>query len=186
MKGNNRMARKGENIYKRKDGRWEGRYIYSYDGNGKAKYKYLYAKTYAEVKCKLISAQSHSQLIMLHQEANNRNEYNLWLDNWMSNKKTVVKESTFIRYKNIVENHVKPELGKDPVSKISTSLLNYFITNKYENDRLNGQDGLSAKTISDIMIIVKDSFRYIESNGIDVICNFDRLNVKQTQKEMEC
>ena len=39
------MARTGENIYKRKDGRWEARYIDSYDGNGKAKYKYLYAPT---------------------------------------------------------------------------------------------------------------------------------------------
>ena len=34
------MARKGENIYKRKDGRYEGRYIISYDENGKAKYKH--------------------------------------------------------------------------------------------------------------------------------------------------
>ena len=49
------MSRTGENIYKRKDGRWEARYIDSYDGNGKAKYKYLYAPTYTEVKAKLLS-----------------------------------------------------------------------------------------------------------------------------------
>ena len=30
------MARKGENIYKRKDGRWEGRYIKSRSSTGKA------------------------------------------------------------------------------------------------------------------------------------------------------
>lgn len=29
------MARKGENIYRRKDGRWEGRYIKGYDVSGK-------------------------------------------------------------------------------------------------------------------------------------------------------
>ena len=29
------MAKKGENIYKRKDGRWEGRYIQYYDKNKK-------------------------------------------------------------------------------------------------------------------------------------------------------
>lgn len=34
------MPRKGENIYKRKDGRWEGRYIGCYDENHKAKYGY--------------------------------------------------------------------------------------------------------------------------------------------------
>lgn len=43
------MSKKGENIYKRKDGRWEGRYIKFYDGEGKAKYGYLYGKTYSEV-----------------------------------------------------------------------------------------------------------------------------------------
>lgn len=36
------MPRKGENIYKRKDGRWEGRYIRSYDSEHKAKYAYVY------------------------------------------------------------------------------------------------------------------------------------------------
>ena len=31
----NSMARKGRNIYKRKDGRWEGRIILGYDMDGK-------------------------------------------------------------------------------------------------------------------------------------------------------
>ncbi len=48
------MPRRGENIYKRKDGRWEGRYIRNYDLSGKARYGYLYAKTYMEVKVSYI------------------------------------------------------------------------------------------------------------------------------------
>lgn len=36
------MARTGENIYKRKDGRWEARYIYEYSAEGKAKYHSVY------------------------------------------------------------------------------------------------------------------------------------------------
>ena len=48
------MPRKGENIYKRKDGRWEGRYIKSRTSSGKANYGYVYAKTYREVKAKPI------------------------------------------------------------------------------------------------------------------------------------
>ena len=39
------MSRKGENIYKRADGRWEVRFNYGFDKNGKAKYKSVYAKT---------------------------------------------------------------------------------------------------------------------------------------------
>ena len=47
------MSRKGENIYKRKDGRWEGRYIKSRTASGKAIYGYIYAKTYKEAKEKV-------------------------------------------------------------------------------------------------------------------------------------
>lgn len=38
------MSRKGENIYKRKDGRWEGRYVKSKSPSGKTQYGYVYAK----------------------------------------------------------------------------------------------------------------------------------------------
>ncbi len=48
------MSKKGENIYKRKDGRWEGRYIRLYDENGKAKYGYVYGKNYSDVKQRLL------------------------------------------------------------------------------------------------------------------------------------
>ena len=46
------MCRKGENIRKRKDGRWEARYIKYRDPEGKIHYGSLYGKTYGEVKDK--------------------------------------------------------------------------------------------------------------------------------------
>ncbi len=36
------MAKRGENIRKRADGRWEGRYIEEYSSNGKAVYRSVY------------------------------------------------------------------------------------------------------------------------------------------------
>ena len=50
------MPRKGENIHKRKDGRWESRYIRYRTETRKAVYEYLYANSYREVKQKLILA----------------------------------------------------------------------------------------------------------------------------------
>ena len=47
------MSRKGENIFKRNDGRYEGRYVKDYIG-GKAIYGYVYARTYDECKKKEI------------------------------------------------------------------------------------------------------------------------------------
>lgn len=49
------MPRKGENNYKRKDGRWEGRYIKGHT-DSKTLYGYIYGKTYKEVKEKLLHA----------------------------------------------------------------------------------------------------------------------------------
>ena len=48
------MPRKGENIYKRKDGRWEGRYIKSHKPDRSPQFGYVYAASYSEVKSKLI------------------------------------------------------------------------------------------------------------------------------------
>lgn len=53
MKGGYFMPKKGENIYKRKDGRWEGRYIKARTNEGKIIYGYVYSRTYRETKIKL-------------------------------------------------------------------------------------------------------------------------------------
>ena len=47
--GGNKMARRGENIRKRKDGRWEGRYIKARTPEGKIQWGYVYGIVYAEV-----------------------------------------------------------------------------------------------------------------------------------------
>lgn len=44
------MARRGENIRKRKDGRWEGRYIKARTPEGTIQWGYVYGTAYAEVK----------------------------------------------------------------------------------------------------------------------------------------
>ena len=46
------MPKKGRNIYKRKDGRWEARYVKSHDENGRIQYGYIYARTYCEARQK--------------------------------------------------------------------------------------------------------------------------------------
>ena len=48
------MPKRGTNIYKRKDGRWEGRVLKKTAGNGKRSYISVYGKTYHEAKEKWI------------------------------------------------------------------------------------------------------------------------------------
>ncbi len=179
------MARKGENIYKRKDGRYEGRYILSYDENGKAKYAYVYDKTYHGVKEKLIRAKYQILTPDLRSKnyANNT-KYEYWLYEWLSKKKIAVKDSTYIRYRNTIDNHIAPLLGKYFISKISTSLMEEFVKQKLDCGKLDKSGGISPKMMNDIIVIIKETFNYAQSNGVPTICNFSGINIKRSFYEM--
>ena len=58
------MARKGENIRHRKDGRWEGRYPAWDKEKKKQVMKSVYARTYTEVKEKLALAKVAEQVYL--------------------------------------------------------------------------------------------------------------------------
>ena len=58
------MARRGENIRKRKDGRWEGRFLQ--EVNSVKSYHSVYAKSYSDVKQKLSAAKNQE-----HKKCNN-------------------------------------------------------------------------------------------------------------------
>lgn len=54
---------KGENIFKRKDGRWEARYIKGYELSGKIKYGFCYGKTDKEAKEKVTKFKAAMQAV---------------------------------------------------------------------------------------------------------------------------
>ena len=47
------MCKHGENIYRRKDGRYEGRYVIGHGPKARTKFGYVYGRTYGEVRRKL-------------------------------------------------------------------------------------------------------------------------------------
>lgn len=177
------MARTGENIYKRKDGRWEGRFIRQYDDAGKPKYGYIYAKTYAEAKQKLAERRCSLSLTddMAHRAST---KYEAVLTSWLQSARMGAKESTFSKYAQIIDRHILPALGQYPVGKISTPLIEGFIQQQLLSGRLDGQGGLSAKTVTDMLTIIKESLRYAQDTGLPVNCNLQRLTVKRKEKEM--
>lgn len=178
------MARKGENIYKRKDGRYEGRYIISYNENGKAKYGYIYDKTYIGAKDKLLQAKANLFSGHFGNKDNSNVKYEYWLYEWLSKKKFTVKDSTYIRYRNIVENHINPFLGKYPIRKISTSLMEKFVKIKLENGKLDKSGGVSPKMMGDMIVIIKETFKYANSNGVPTICDFSGISIRRLPHEM--
>lgn len=177
------MSKKGENIYKRKDGRWEGRYIKLYDGDGKAKYGYLYGKTYSEVKSKLLDVQADLKY-GLQTTSQAALSYSDILAAWLQSTRINVKESTYMRYKQLIDTQIAPSLGKYQLIKISSQLIERFVDEKLKSGRIDGKGGLSPKTVTDIITIIKSTMEYASYNGYSISCNLSKLSVKKKEKEM--
>lgn len=104
------MPRKGENIYKRKDGRWEGRYIKARSKTGKAVYGYVYAPTYKEAKRKrsqaIINIEANQTTICKVPETTMPTCFIRKLANdWMNSIQSQIKKSSYVKYYNILHVH---------------------------------------------------------------------------------
>lgn len=149
------MPRKGENIYKRKDGRWEARYIHHYE-NGKAKYHSVYADSYTAAKAKRQEelAKPENMRVSAVKQLGTLNEISML---WLNSRKPNVKESTFTRYARIVNNYILPGFETDKLIRIGKQEVCTFINNLKET--------LSDKTVADIRCVLVSIWTYGKENG---------------------
>lgn len=139
------MARRGENIYKRKDGRWEGRYRL-----GNAKYRSVYGRSYNEVKAKLLALKAAPVPVI---SSGNMTVKTLF-EEWLSAVRLRVKESTYANYRMKADRHILPEFGGLRYDLLTVRMLHTFIESKLNS-------GLSAKYVCDIIIVFKSMAKYI-------------------------
>lgn len=86
------MARRGENIHKRKDGRWEGRYIKARTPEGKIQWGYIYGTAYAEVKRVLIQKKAEAVFYNLKRTDLT---FEALAEVWLHSLRNSIKESTY-------------------------------------------------------------------------------------------
>ncbi len=134
------MSRRGNGegtITRRKDGRWEARY-YVQTVSG-AKRKVLYGKTRAEARDKLAKALSDRIDGIVYDDENmTLGEYlEVWLKGSVFGS---VRQSTYDRDTNLVNNHIKPVLGGLKLKKLNPAQVQSFY-----RDRLDA--GLSGSTV---------------------------------------
>lgn len=154
------MPRKGESIFRRKDGRWEARYIKGYKKDGTKIYGSVYAKTYTDVKNKrldILKKVDYNHLITPTEHLE------FYIHHWFENNKRNLKESTLTKYDNSLKNYIIPYFRKIKIEDITTQKINDFIFNLMTIKRTRGKP-LSTKTIKDTLLILKNIFKYIEIN----------------------
>ena len=178
------MPRKGENIYKRKDGRWEGRYIKSHDRSGRAKYGYVYGKSYREAKQK-----QHNAIIELKDSLEKENKQVISYKNniktlsydWLAAIKPQIKQSTFNKYNNLLASYILPYLGDIDIHDLAVDKL-YECCNYLLQKGGKKGTGLSAKTVSDALSLIRRIVCYAGSLGYNSVCTGKEFSINQPSK----
>lgn len=177
------MPKKGENIYKRKDGRWEGRYIKSRSNTGKIIYGYVYAKTYREVKTKLREKTLTQKVQPVISSTMSTNIFSVIASDWLESIKSQIKESTFNKYQNTLTNYILPLYGEQTLDKITYDFIESCCNLQMVSGGKQGS-GLSAKTVTDVLSVVRSILKYAVRKGIYVPCDGRSIQIKRSPKAM--
>jgi len=182
------MSKRGENIYKRKDGRWEAR-IRKPDGH----YAYVYGKTYREVKNKKANYVFHKKSpIMNTAEKSGVQAFQDWLIN---DVKSRVKQSTYDSYFSCIHKYIIPffqsgsnQINETEIADCTQSILaNQQISVAYKKKILT----IFKTALSDILEhekldtstlkVVK--FPKVESGNLEVFSIHEQYLIEQTLYE---
>ena len=186
-----RRANGEGSIRKRKDGRWEGRYTAGRDPEtGKTIYKNVLGKTQAEVKEKLKQAITASQQL----DVSRVKTYTLgtWLNLWYETYVVPrIREKTKNYYRNYIDNHIIPGLGKIPLEKLTTIQIQKFYNDLQKNGRVQRYQhielkdkGLSVRVVRGIHTLLSNCLEQAVTERLILVnpakgCRLPKLEKKE-------
>lgn len=148
------MPKRGENIRKRKDGRWEGRYICDRDINGKAVYRSVYAKSYTEVRQRLTEAKGKAFQRTKKSPARTFGDAS---QQWLTACSLRLKPSTVTKYSSMLQKHILPIFKNANLSLITEEYVADFIEEKRKT--------LSDSSVRSILTTIKSVMKYARKQG---------------------
>lgn len=170
------MARKGENIYKRKDGRWEGRYI-KRTPDGRTRYGYVYASTYRDAKIRLQKAAALWETTPAR-ERDDALLLSAVAARWEEIIAQQVKESTFVKYHTIITNHLVPALGDVCVEDMTHELIESLSVSLLRGEGKNKRP-LAPRTVADILSVLRSILRFARRGGAIIPCDGSSVRIRR-------
>lgn len=154
------MARRGENIYKRKDGRYEGRYVIGKTMAGKTRFGYVYGYQYAEVRKALHLKKADYAMKTLQNSNGCSNNMYEWIVRWMENElRGCIKASSYQTYANLVNRYLVPFFGHMELSAVTPGTVNEFIEQMQQMD-------LAHSTIKGAYRLLRAALGYAQDEGL--------------------
>ena len=169
--------RTGENIYKRKDGRWEARYAKGRDESGRIIYGFCYGRTYSAAKEKAEKAKQQNTQEKLP-EKRQMDSLGSLCEEWLSINRLRLKESTYVKYQSSIRKYIKPNLGTLAPGKLDTEAINQFTS------ELLYTHGLSPKTVKDILLLLHSILKYANKQALGISAAPEIIYPKDSPTEM--
>lgn len=168
------------NIYKRKDGRFEGRLAIGKKANGQILYKYIYAYSYEEctLRLKLLQNQIFNGSISPMVTTTFQNiSYQ-----WLNTVRVYTKKSTCALYAYILKKYLLPAFGKNKLYMIDEALIKIFINTLLTKKSIHNKKPLSVTSVRNIMTILKMIFTFAERKYF-ILNPTKNIRIKKTFKE---
>ena len=149
-------------IYKRKDGRWECRFIVGKDENGKWIRKNAIARTHKEIVDKLQALKEQYKGIVITSTENITVAE--WLNRWLDEyKKPFIRPNTYIGYKEAVKQIVA-KIGNRQLDRLRTEEIQKMYNELREDGRsihrnARGRE-LSANYVRKIHMVLQSALEY--------------------------
>lgn len=149
------MPRRGTNIYKRKDGRWEGRVKREGIPGERRKYISFYGKTYHEVKEKMLQAERK------HLRGRKQCPHTIeeMVSLWLEEQRPYWKETTYATYRQMAVKHIYPRLGGLKAGQLTDSVWEEFVRSKKKGD---GGSTVSNGYLHNICSVLVQALSYVK------------------------
>ena len=154
------MSRHGENIYKRRDGRYEGRYVVGKTATGKTRFGYIYGYQYTEVRNELLRKKAGQLKKEEHAVRCCGILLRDWIGRWLGNELLgSVKESSYQTYLRQINVHLLPALGHLPLSEVTPAVVHGFVT------QMEGA-GFAHSTVKGALRLLNAALRSAQEEGL--------------------
>lgn len=144
------MSKRGENIYKRKDGRWEGRILIHAPDSKRIS---VYGKTYREVRDRMQEKKLLPGIVHCPKRVSEATEV------WLASRERLLKPSSVAKYRNLVQRHILPLLGKLRICDLDRNTVSGFVRALSCGQTGSGVQ-LTRKTVRDVLMILEKSVRF--------------------------
>lgn len=105
-------------------------------------------------------------------------------ERWLENSRMRIKESSYIKYRNLLQNHILPCMGKTDMTELTTEYIGAFIRQKISEGRRDGTGGLSEKSVKDMIAMLRSICSYAGQQGVEAPCHFELLKFRRNSEEV--